>query len=212
MSAAPTTRERQKADRRQRILQAGLELMRQHGFSATTYEQIAARAGVSRGTVFNYFPYKESMLLDYAAAELAQLDSRVEQRRHMDPEWSSVDELGYLFDELGAFVERQRELLLPLSYELLNPDPDRSRAAFLALPLGRMLQRALERGRGERRVRADYSVERLGRTLANTYFMTALQWSAYRSDRPLQAELRLALALTLEGLLQQPPAPTDAPA
>jgi AcrR family transcriptional regulator len=206
VSAAPTTRERQKADRRQRILRAGLELMRQRGFSATTYEQIAAQAGVSRGTVFNYFPYKESILLDYAAEELAQLDSRVELQRARDPQWTSIDELRYLFDELGAFVERQRELLLPLSYELLNPDPDRSRAAFLALPLGRMLQSALERGRDEGQVRADHSVERLGRTLANTYFMTALHWSAYRSDRPLQAELRLALSITLEGLLHRPQA------
>lgn len=180
--------------------------MRQRGFAATTYEQIAATAGVSRGTVFNYFPYKESILLDHAASELAQLDQKVIHRRTSEPGFGAIDELRYLFDELAAFVERQRELLLPLSYELLNPDPVRSRAAYLALPLGPMLQRALERGRQEQRVRTDHSVERLGRTLANTYFMTALQWAAYRSDRPLQTELRLALALTLEGLLQEPTA------
>ena len=182
-------------------MQAALELMTERGFTAATYELIADRAGVSRGTVFNYFPYKESILVDYAGTALSELADRVAVRREAEPHWRAVDEIRYVFDELGGFAQRQRELILPLSYELLNPDPARSRAAYLALPLADLLRGALERGRAEGSVRADHSVERLVRTLANTYFITALQWAAYRPDRGVQSELRLALDLTLEGLL-----------
>ncbi len=181
-------------------MQAALELMTERGFTAATYELIADRAGVSRGTVFNYFPYKESILLDYAADELGLLAQRVALRREAEPGWSALGEIRFVFDELGAFAQRQRQLILPLSYELLNPDPARSRAAYLALPLGDLLRSALERGRAEGSVRQDHSVERLVRTLANTFFITALQWAAYRPDRGVQSELRLALDLTLEGL------------
>ncbi|MFA5552410.1 MAG: TetR/AcrR family transcriptional regulator [Trueperaceae bacterium] len=200
MTQVSGTRQRQKADRRERIMQAALELMTERGFTAATYELIADRAGVSRGTVFNYFPYKESILLDYAADELGLLAQRVALRREAEPGWSALGEIRFVFDELGAFAQRQRQLILPLSYELLNPDPARSRAAYLALPLGDLLRSALERGRAEGSVRQDHSVERLVRTLANTFFITALQWAAYRPDRGVQSELRLALDLTLEGL------------
>lgn len=182
-------------------MQAALELMRERGFTAATYDLIAERAGVSRGTVFNYFPYKESILLDFAAAALGEVADRVALRREATPVWSAADEIRYVFDELGGFALQQRALILPLSYELLNPEPERSRAAYLALPLADLLRGALERGRASGSVRSDHSVERLVRTLANTFFITALQWAAYRTDRGIQAELRLALDLTLEGLL-----------
>lgn len=201
MTQALGTRQRQKADRRERILQAALELIEERGFTAATYELIAERAGVSRGTVFNYFPYKESILLDHAGAALSDLARRVSLRREGEPGWSPIEEVRYVFRELGAFAERQRELVLPLSYELLNPDPERSRAAYLALPLAELLKGALERGRAARLVRADHSVERLARTLANTFFITTLQWAAYRTDRGVQSELKLALDLTLGGVL-----------
>ena len=61
-------------------------------------------------------------------------------------------------------------------------------------------QSALERGRREGSIRRDHSTERLVRTLANTFFLTVLQWAAYRPDRGIQHELRVALDLTLEGL------------
>lgn len=195
------TRERQKADRRERILQAALELIGERGFQAATYDLIARRAGVSRGTVFNYFPYKESILTAYLAEELGELSERVAERRRERPDWSATDELRYLFSELARFIEQRRELILPLSYELLNPDPERSRAAYLALPLGDLLKSALTRGRASGEVRRDFSVERLARTLANTYFITALQWAAYRADRSVEEELRAALGITLEGML-----------
>ncbi len=193
-------RERQKADRRERILQAALELINERGFPAATFDLIAERAGVSRGTVFNYFPYKESILVAYFAGELDELAHQVDERRVADPQWPAEAELEFLFGSLAEFVEGRRELILPLSYELLNPDPVRSRAAYLALPLADLLKGALRRGRSLGQVRSDYSLERLARTLANTYFITTLQWAAYRSDRSVRDELSVALALTLEGV------------
>ena len=208
MTRRAGVRERQKADRRERILRAALALIAERGFQATTYQLIAERACLSRGTVFNYFPYKESILLDHARSELAALAARVARRRAEDPRFDATSELRFLFEELAAFVEARRELVLPLSYELLNPDPARSRAAYLALPLAELLRDALGHGRAEGVVRGDYSVDRLARTLANAFFITALQWAAYRPERSLAAELRAALDLALRGVLA--PAPPGA--
>lgn len=43
------------------IIQAALHLFTERGFAATKMEEIAARAGVTKGTVYLYFPSKEDL-------------------------------------------------------------------------------------------------------------------------------------------------------
>src|SRR3974390_1327217 len=59
--AAPSKRERRKEARPGELLQAALELFVEKGFAATRSEEVAARAGVSKGTLFLYFPSKEEL-------------------------------------------------------------------------------------------------------------------------------------------------------
>jgi AcrR family transcriptional regulator len=52
-----------KADSRSAIITAALELFAKKGFSATTTEQIAKKAKVSKGLIFAHFPTKQELLL-----------------------------------------------------------------------------------------------------------------------------------------------------
>ncbi|MGA0611933.1 TetR/AcrR family transcriptional regulator [Caldimonas sp. KR1-144] len=62
-AAAPTpARQRRKAARPQELLDAALELFVEKGFAATRTEEVAARAGVSKGTLYLYYPSKEDLL------------------------------------------------------------------------------------------------------------------------------------------------------
>lgn len=61
-SPAPAKRERRKEARPGELLDAALELFVEKGFTATRVEEVAARAGVSKGTLFLYFPSKEELL------------------------------------------------------------------------------------------------------------------------------------------------------
>lgn len=49
---------------RRAIVDAALKLFRDKGFDRTTTRDIAARAGIATGTLFNYFPSKEAVALD----------------------------------------------------------------------------------------------------------------------------------------------------
>ena len=57
----PHKRERRKQDRPGELLEAALDLFVEKGFAATRSEEVAARAGVSKGTLFLYFPSKEEL-------------------------------------------------------------------------------------------------------------------------------------------------------
>jgi TetR/AcrR family transcriptional regulator len=54
-------RERRKDARPGELLDAALELFVEKGFAATRSEEVAARAGVSKGTLFLYFQSKEEL-------------------------------------------------------------------------------------------------------------------------------------------------------
>lgn len=194
-----TVREYQKKRRRERIFQAAMSLFRERGFQETTATDIAKAAHVSRGTFFNYFPYKEAVLLDYGSLLLSRL--REEVRKRLAQGQDPLQVLHFLFGELAQFTKEEKELVLPLLYELLNPDPIRAKAAFEALPLGDLIAEILRPLKEKGVVRQDLSLERMGRTLADLYFLTALRWAAYTPKRDLGEELAKSLSLALEGVL-----------
>ena len=52
------------AAKRQAIVDATLALLAEHGFQATTVDAIAARAGVSKNTIYRRWSSKEELLAD----------------------------------------------------------------------------------------------------------------------------------------------------
>ena len=70
--AAPL-RQRRKEARPQELLDAALELFVEKGFSATRSDEVAERAGVSKGTLYLYYPSKEELLKAVIQQNLGQI-------------------------------------------------------------------------------------------------------------------------------------------
>jgi len=60
--ALTPSRRRLKEARPQQLLDAALTLFAEKGFAATRAEEVAQRAGVSKGTLYLYYPSKEELL------------------------------------------------------------------------------------------------------------------------------------------------------
>jgi AcrR family transcriptional regulator len=74
-------RERKKRETRQAIHDAAMRLLAEREFSEVSVAEIAEQAGVSKMTVFNYFPTKEDILLDPVEGQYADIVSIVRGRR-----------------------------------------------------------------------------------------------------------------------------------
>ncbi|MGH7043066.1 MAG: TetR/AcrR family transcriptional regulator [Acetobacteraceae bacterium] len=61
LPSRPTRRARRKDARPGEILTAALALFAERGFAATRLEDVARRAGISKGTIYLYFPTKEDL-------------------------------------------------------------------------------------------------------------------------------------------------------
>lgn len=66
-------RERQKADKNRRILEAAAALFREGGYDAARIEDIAERAEVSVGTFYNYYQNKGDILLATVTMEVEEV-------------------------------------------------------------------------------------------------------------------------------------------
>ena len=70
--AAPGLRERKRLQTLDLLTRSAYTLFETHGYDSVTMEQIAAQAGVSKGTLYNHFPVKEALLAHYFHQELAR--------------------------------------------------------------------------------------------------------------------------------------------
>jgi AcrR family transcriptional regulator len=57
------------------IVEAAAQVFDRHGYAAGTTNRIAERAGVSIGTLYQYFPNKDAIVVELARRHLAQLES-----------------------------------------------------------------------------------------------------------------------------------------
>jgi AcrR family transcriptional regulator len=79
-------RERQKSEKRQRIRVAVRELFSKHGYETATLRQIAKRAHVGLGTLFNYAQDKRDLIFLYFNEELAAVtDAALEATQTQEP-------------------------------------------------------------------------------------------------------------------------------
>ena len=60
-------------ERRAQLLEAARDVLLRFGYRKATLEDIAREAGVSRATVYNYFPNKEAVYKGILAKEIARL-------------------------------------------------------------------------------------------------------------------------------------------
>ena len=79
LQAVTPTRQRRPESRPQELLDAALDLFVEKGFAATRSEEVAARAGVSKGTLYLYYPSKEELLKEVIRHNVAnQISEGVE--------------------------------------------------------------------------------------------------------------------------------------
>jgi AcrR family transcriptional regulator len=93
-------RERKKHRMRQHLSDTATEMFMERGFDAVRVAEVAEACGVSEKTVFNYFPTKESLVLDRWDTTMASLRSDL-----ADPDRSPLEAaLGILATEMDGLL------------------------------------------------------------------------------------------------------------
>jgi AcrR family transcriptional regulator len=200
-SPTPTLRERKKRATRERLLEVALQLFVQRGYDATTMDEIAARADVSRATAFNYFPRKEEFLLAWAAGRRVEIATLLAREQEQEVETAARIEhaLTTLCARLEDNAEANRALLRAFVRAGGQLLPGASGTAELFADTIRFGQ---ERGD----VRPDVDADDAGRLLLDAYLGAIFRWAAEEESASvsLSASLRTILEVLLNGLARRP--------
>jgi TetR/AcrR family transcriptional regulator len=213
---APAKRERRKEARPGELLEAALDLFVEKGFAATRSEEVAARAGVSKGTLFLYFPTKEEL---FKAVVRENISGRFKEwnDEFLTFEGSTPDMVRYCmkvwWERLGAtrasgitklIMSEARnfpELAAFYQQEVIKPGQDLIR---------RILQRGIDRGEF-RVLDLDYAIFSITAPMIFLVMMKHSLGACMPQDHPLdpQRYLTSQVETLLHGLCVRPEGPQN---
>jgi AcrR family transcriptional regulator len=197
-------RERQKQERERRILAAARRLFDRKGFGATSMEEVASRAGLAVGTLYNYFPSKDQLLFAISRSDTEQL-VKIGERILADPPDDPVEAIAALTDVMvQGITTGERRLWRDLFVAAIAaPDTLGARLFALDMRLIAQLTTMLDRLKARRAVDASVDSSRA----AGLFYGICLTWTiafATRDDltiETIRAEISESVRITVRGIL-----------
>jgi AcrR family transcriptional regulator len=102
---------------KKKIVTAAFKLIAKHGYESTSISQIAKKAGVSKGLVYNYFESKEELLETMVHDSFAEGEESLQQLVTSDPAKTLENFFKLFFHELRKRPEYWR-LLTELTFKI----------------------------------------------------------------------------------------------
>lgn len=136
----PGLRNRKKLQQREAFVDAAIRLFEERGIDATSIDDIAEAVDVSRATVFNYFPYKEAILVEIGARLVADIAEQASAHRRRSTRQTLYD----LADGIAQVAERHPGVVPYIAREMTHPDPTRRRYAAERMQYPMLYQAVLD--------------------------------------------------------------------
>lgn len=112
----PSLKERQRQEREELILQAAEDTLLERGYRDMLMDEIAARVGIAKSTVYMHFPSKDDLVVALIERKLTQFLTLLTET--MSQEMSACEKLDILFQrmymERAAFCQGRPAAALPL--------------------------------------------------------------------------------------------------
>ena len=196
-------REKQKAIRHDRILEAGAGLFREHGYEAVKMEAIAAAAEVSIGTIYNYYQNKGDLLVAIVSLEVGEVLRNGEAVIDSPPANAekAVDALigGYVEHSLHYLSKEMWRQAMAISTQ--QPDsPFGETYAALDIALARQTCALIEKLKDLGHIDAQADADSLGEVIFNN---TNMNFTVFvKTEAMSMAELRAMLRRQHRAILQ----------
>ena len=193
-----------KAEREAQILDAATKVFASKGFRAATTREIAAQAGVSEGTIYNYFDSKYDLLI--AMSQRLALES-LQQLDDLPPEEDVRAYITALVTDRFDMLVKHIDLIRALMPEVLVDDDLRQAYVEQVLsPALSYLGQYIE-GRTKAGVFRETKSDIVGRTMIGAVMSFGYLWLRQPSDLDQRSQEELVsevVGLFLDGLRVRP--------
>jgi AcrR family transcriptional regulator len=132
-------RQREKADTRQRILDAARDMFVRYGFEATTMRRLADRIEYTPTAIYHHFPSKEALLFELCATDFRTLASVFQKIGRVEDPVERLNKIGEAYVDFGLrypahyrfMFMAERPSVEPEKSGLHKGDPGEDAYAFL---------------------------------------------------------------------------------
>ncbi len=195
-------REQNKFEKRQRIRAAARELFSKHGYDAATLRQIAHRAHVGLGTLFNYAQDKRDLVFLIFNEELSAVTD--EALNAPQPHQPLLEQLMAISKPHYVYFGKDPALSRILLKELVFYSEGKQAATFLEIR-GRLLsgiENFVREAQRHRRIRSTEDPAIIARLIFFAFSTSIRWWIANPNPDPVAglANLRRLLKLQINGL------------
>lgn len=194
----PSKRERNKQEKRDRILAAARDAFRSRGYDQTTLREVAAAAGIGTGTLFLYAETKEALLVLVFKDELGPV---FDHAFETVPAGDLLSQFLHVFSIIIEHHARDPAIARPFARELLVIGPN-ERSALLGFVQGWHAQATNLVAGGLARGEVDPAIaaEALSSYVLDLFLAGLRRWMTDRISRAdCERELREGLAILLAG-------------
>lgn len=188
-------RDRKKLRQREVLIDAATRLFEERGIDATSIDDIAEAVDVSRATVFNYFPYKEAILVEIGARFVADIAAQAGTRRRRSVRQALYD----LADGIATIAERHPNVVPYIAREMTHPDPTRRRYAAERMQYPMLYQAILDALDAAGQLRGPAKKSSYGRQLVDLATGALVRAGDDFRIEELRAELRANVDLFFDG-------------
>ena len=201
---APGRRERQKLEREQRILAAARRLFDRRGFVDTSMEDVARRAGLAVGTLYNYFSSKDQLLIALSRIDTERL-LIIGERILADPPEDPVEAIAALAEVMVQGITAGERRLWRELFVASIAAPDTLGARMFALDMRLIAQLTTMLDRLKARGAIDASVDTA--RAAGLFYGICLTWTIAFATRDeltietMRAEISESVRITIHGIL-----------
>jgi TetR/AcrR family transcriptional regulator, cholesterol catabolism regulator len=207
-------RERRRAETRERLYEAAMQLLTERDFEQVTVEMITDAADVGKGTFFNYFENKEAvvgyrfekqfrLLTETLQAELSEEDW-LSCPLHPGathpvggPIWQRMVAITHLVVDTDAQCKRLARILLALS---LTNDHIREASQSCQGRVVEVLAELVRAGQASGEFRADVGTRLLVEYLTDAYLTILIRWAKSDDAEDLHQVVERIFALVWSGL------------
>ena len=177
-------RTRRREDTRQKLYEAAVDLIAERGYSATTVDDIAERAGVAKGTVYYNFPSKPALFEELLRHGVGLLTARFREAVAGLP---PRDAVGALIRAELEYIQRYRAFTQLLLSEMWRTNREwQQTLRVLREEAIAVIASVLQAGIDAGDFPGDLDVRLASSALFGVGLVVAVDWLVFTPERPIE--------------------------
>jgi len=169
-------RQQRKDELKERIFSTALQLFQAKGFDRVTIDEITQQCGIAKGTFYNYFRSKDTILFHLGDSQMAAVRLIIERMAGVP---SVKTRLEAIFRELFANLTANRGLVKVMLMELLRSEMMLAQEANQVRRFEQLLVPIMEEAAANKAIKAHLDPAQAASLLVSIYFQTVITWLSF---------------------------------